>query len=146
MVRSAGSTDMELVDISAALARINDCVKSKPKDEVESPLSKLGLPNRVINSLTEYEEHRLLENIKKNRIIYSIQVSFSLATFDQDLSELTELLKGVGEVISTLPSAGEGLESAINFEILFASDKSLNEIMWLVEKETNLQSTSLVKV
>jgi two-component system chemotaxis sensor kinase CheA len=135
MVRSSGNTDNEHTDISRVVEKINDCVKTKPKEEVDSPFSKLGLPDRVINSLTEYEEHRLLENVKKNRSIFSIKVSFSLSTFDQDLSELTELLKGVGEVISTLPSAGIGLDSAINFEILFASDKGLNEIESLVERD-----------
>ena len=32
---------------------------------------------------TEYEEHRLQENLKKGRNLLSIKVSFSLASFDQ---------------------------------------------------------------
>jgi two-component system chemotaxis sensor kinase CheA len=134
MVRSAGTTG-ENPDIAKAVARINDCVKATPKEVVDSPLAKLKLADRVLNSLTEYEEHRLLENIRKGRSIYSIQVSFSLASFDQDLGELIDLLKGIGEVISTLPSAGMGLDSAIDFELLFGSDKGSKEVSTLIERD-----------
>ncbi|WP_243374460.1 chemotaxis protein CheA [Geotalea sp. SG265] len=135
LVRGAGSADAGKTDISRAISLINDCVASVQKNDGPSPLAQLGLSERVLGSLTEYEEHRLLENVKKNRNIFSIQASFSLATFDQDLGELTELLKGAGEVISTLPSAGGGLDSSINFEILFGSEKESAEIGLLIDRD-----------
>ncbi|ACM20513.1 sensor histidine kinase CheA associated with MCPs of class 40H [Geotalea daltonii FRC-32] len=135
LVRGAGSADSGKTDISQTISRINACVALVQKDEGASPLTRLGLSERVLSSLTEYEEHRLLENVKKNKNIFSIQASFSLSTFDQDLGELTEILKGAGEVISTLPSAGGGLDSSINFEILFGSEKGTAEISLLIDRD-----------
>lgn len=135
LVQSAGTADRQLHDISQAVARISSCVCAVQKEESVSPLAKLGLSERVLGSLTEYEEHRLLENVKKGRRIFSILASFSLATFDQDLGELTDVLKSAGEVISTLPSAGGGLESSINFEILFGSEKGSTEVTALIDRD-----------
>ena len=42
----------------------------------ESPLKCLGLPDRVLGALTEYEEHRLLDNLNKGRSIFNVHTSF----------------------------------------------------------------------
>jgi two-component system chemotaxis sensor kinase CheA len=139
LVRNAGTETADdqagSLVVSPVVARINACLKQGQKAQDESPLARLGIPERVLNALTEYEEHRLIENVKKGRNINSIHASFGLATFDQDLAELTEALKSVGEVISTLPSVGGGLESSIDFEILFGTERTSGEIMSLVERE-----------
>lgn len=135
LVRGAGSGTSEAQAVSQAVDRINACVSATRKPESSSPLAGLGLPDKVLSTLTEYEEHRLLENVKKGRRIYSIRASFNLATFDQDLGELTEILKRAGEVISTLPSSGGGLGFSIDFEILFGSDKDTDEVTAMVEGE-----------
>ena len=134
LVRNAGSGDSETNATAQAVARINSCISAQ-KTEPDSPLGRLGLPAKLLGTLTEYEEHRLLENVKRGRKIYSIRASFSLATFDQELGELTELLKKEGEVISTLPSSGGGLGGGIDFEILFGSGKNTDEINAMVEGE-----------
>ena len=135
LVRNAAEPGGEPVDLSGINRRINDCLAREPKQGKSSPLSHLNLPERVLSSMTEYEEHRLLENVKKGRRIYSIRVSLLLSNFDSELMELTELLKQVGEVISTLPSASGGLEAGIDFEILFGSELGASELTALVERE-----------
>lgn len=135
LVRDAGSGGSAEYDVAPAIERINSCVATTSPKETESPLAKLGLPQKALNALTEYEEHRLLENVKKGRKIYSVHASFSLDTFDQELAELTELLKSSGEVISTLPSAGAGIELSIDFEILFGTDRGAVEINAIVDRE-----------
>ncbi|HJV36100.1 chemotaxis protein CheA [Geomonas sp.] len=135
LVRNAGETGAEPVDLSGAMQRINDCLTAKPKAAKDSPLSRLNIPERVLSSMTEYEEHRLLENVKKGRSIYSIRVSLLLSSFDSELMELTEQLKQVGEVISTLPSASGGLDSGIDFEILFGSELGVEELTPLIDRE-----------
>ena len=135
LVREAGEGAGEEHNIARAVERINSCITAMPSSERESPLAKLGLSPQTLNTLTEYEEHRLLENVKKGRNIYSVRASFSLETFDQELAELTELLKSRGEVISTLPSAGGGIASSIDFDILFGSDRGMAEIAAMVESE-----------
>ncbi|MCX7991100.1 MAG: chemotaxis protein CheA [Proteobacteria bacterium] len=74
------------------------------------------------NVLTEYEEHRLYENIKKGKNIYSIQFNFNIDEFDERLTEITNILKTKGEVISTLPKPSE-TPGNIMFSIVFATDE-----------------------
>ncbi|GFO61759.1 chemotaxis protein CheA [Geomonas silvestris] len=135
LVRNAGDTTREPVDLSAVKNRISDCLTKKPGAPKASPLAQLNLPERVLNSMTEYEEHRLLENVKKGRKVYSIQVSLLLVSFDSELMELTEQLKQVGEVISTLPSASGGLDAGIDFEILFGTELATAALTALIERE-----------
>lgn len=123
LVRGAGEGHLDASGIPLMVSRINACASATRKSQEVSPLASLGLTDAVLNALTEYEEHRLLENVKKGRLIYSIIASFSLTTFDQELGELTDLLKQGGEVISTLPTVGSGSEAGIDFEILFGSTK-----------------------
>jgi len=135
LVRGAGSEFSDASAVAQVVARINACSTAGRKVDAASPLDKLGIPEKVLSTLTEYEEHRLLENTKKGRKIYSVRASFNLATFDQDLGELVEVLKRSGEVISTLPSSGGGLGLSIDFEILYGSEKSTDEITSMVEGE-----------
>jgi two-component system, chemotaxis family, sensor kinase CheA len=135
LVREAGSGKSEAQAVSRAVAQINSCITDAKSVDSQDPLARLGIPAKLLNTLTEYEEHRLQENAKRGRGIYSVRASFNLATFDQDLGELTEILKREGEVISTLPSSGGDLGFSIDFEILFGSDKSLAEVTAMVEGE-----------
>ncbi len=79
------------------------------------------------NVLTEYEEHRLSDNLKKGRNIYSIQFVFSLEEFDERLNEITSILKTSGELISTLPKPSDQPGNII-FSLIFATEKSPDEI------------------
>ncbi|HEX2768816.1 MAG TPA: chemotaxis protein CheA, partial [Geobacteraceae bacterium] len=142
LVREAGVDGSEEHNIARAVERINSCIALNSPVEPESPLAKLGLSKQALNTLTEYEEHRLLENVKKRRSIYSVRASFTLDTFDQELAELTELLKTRGEVISTLPSPGGGIELTIDFEILYGSDKETAAMAAMVDRE-NVTITQL---
>jgi two-component system chemotaxis sensor kinase CheA len=126
LVRAAGTEDSPAPGISSAVERINDCIAGAGKVSKVSPLEDLGLPDKVLNALTEYEEHRLLENIGKGRNIFTLSVSYSLATFDSELGELIDTLKKSGEVISTLPSAEANMENSISFMILFGSDMDIS--------------------
>jgi len=130
--------------IEQIVARINSAVSAPGESDNDSIISSLGLPASMLNALTEYEEHRLLENIKKTRNIFSVLASFPLATFDQDLAELTDILKKSGEVVSTLPSVGSNIESSIDFEILYGAAKTLDEVTLLVA-DTNVSVRLLGK-
>ncbi len=95
--------------------------------ETEKETKFESVLNSLKNVLTEYEEHRLYENIKKGKNIYSIQFVFLIDEFDEKLSEITNLLKGYGEVISTLPKPSETPGNII-FSILFASEQSEDQL------------------
>ncbi|MEI6206526.1 MAG: chemotaxis protein CheA [Desulfuromonadales bacterium] len=122
-------------EIATCVIRINACLAPPEKPVGVSPLQSLGLPDHVKGALTEYEEHRLLDNLAKGRNIFNIHTSFDLNTFDQELAAVTDILKKNGEVISTLPSVGGNMETHIDFEILFGSSRQLNDLKNLVESD-----------
>ncbi len=122
-------------EIAACVTKINACLAPPKEQAGVSPLESLGLPAHVRGALTEYEEHRLKDNLAKGKTIFNIHTSFDLAIFDTELSAVTEILKGCGEVISTLPSAGVSLETSIDFEILFGSGRSLEDLKTVVERD-----------
>lgn len=115
-------------DIARCVAKISSCLTSSDTISAQSPLDDLALSAHILGSLTEYEEHRLRENLAKNKSIFNVHASFDLATFDTDLSTVTEILKECGEVISTLPSVSVESEANIDFEIIFGSRRTLDEV------------------
>ena len=107
------------INLDPVLTRINAAANSGKQQEIDQ-LSTLDLDAEILNVLTEYEEHRLIANISKSRAIHLLSMDFDLSSFDQELAEVCQQLKQNGEIISTLPSAGE-LTDRIAFQILFAS-------------------------
>ncbi len=134
LVRGASDGHMDANGIADMVARLNACATNTKQSSGHSPLTALGLAESVLGALTEYEEHRLLENVNKGRRIFSVIASFSLMTFDVELGDLTDLLKKEGEVISTLPSVGSGNEGGIDFELLFGTSRRLDELTTIISK------------
>ncbi len=121
------------LDVTPQLKRI-EALLSGPVEEETDIFSQHNIDASILSVLTEYEEHRLLENIKKQRNLLRVKAVFSLLSFDQDLAEITEILKKRGEVISTLPCAGD-LSDQIAFQILFGTASSSGEIVALLEHD-----------
>jgi two-component system chemotaxis sensor kinase CheA len=96
----------------------------------DDPLDHLGLEPNVRAVLTEYEEHRLRENIKKGQQLLRVRCRFELATFDQGLAEVNARLKPAGEVISTLPSPEPG--EGIAFDLLVGTKQPLAHVSSLL--------------
>jgi two-component system chemotaxis sensor kinase CheA len=88
----------------------------------------LDLDASLLRALTEYEEHRLRENIERGRHIVIVESTFEIIAFEEGLSELSTAIREIGEVLSTLPAPGETPESQIRFSLLAATDLSLNEL------------------
>ena len=138
LVRSVedGRPSSRTDEIAVCVSRINACLSPPAaSDSAVSPLEQLGLDGRVLGALTEYEEHRLLDNLKKGKAIFSVHTSFELTTFDQELGAVSDILKTCGEVISTLPSMGGNMETHIDFDILFGSSRALDELQGLFEND-----------
>ncbi|MBW2446960.1 MAG: chemotaxis protein CheA [Deltaproteobacteria bacterium] len=111
----------------AAAPKIADLVvRIEAACEGEAPaeegLDALALDPTLLRALTEYEEHRLRENLRRGRTILLVEATFEILSFDEGLAELGRAVREVGELISTLPSPGEAPESQIRFALLLASD------------------------
>ncbi len=127
LVHGKGENEEFTLELEPMLARIDAVLGGSPTDKSDI-LARLQLDPSVLGVLTEYEEHRLIENCRKGRRLLRIRASFSLSSFDQDLAEVTELLKKQGEVISTLPCAGE-VADRIGFQLLYGTGATDAEVM-----------------
>ena len=84
----------------------------------------LALDPRLLRALTEYEEHRLRESIRRGRHLSLVDASFEMLCFEEGLAELSGAIREVGEVVSTLPSPGDSPESQSRFSLLVSTEIS----------------------
>ncbi|MEK6540244.1 MAG: chemotaxis protein CheA [Deltaproteobacteria bacterium] len=109
--------------VDAIIARLNRIGESPSSLSVVSTYSEdTDIDKGILGVLTEYEEHRLQQNMKAGNTIFLAGVEFSIAAFDDGLVELTDFLKSIGEVIATLPSTGDSKDT-LHFDILFGTQK-----------------------
>jgi two-component system, chemotaxis family, sensor kinase CheA len=91
-------------------------VSGKPDDG--ELLNQLALEPQIRSALTEYEEHRLAENVRQGSNLWRVAASFNLSDFDQGLSKLNASLREIGEVVSTLPALEGNDSDEIAFEVI----------------------------
>ena len=108
------------VDMGALTQRIHAIVAGGPQQQATDVLREIMLDEQTRKSLTEYEEHRLTENVRSGKQIFSIEVRFDFSDFDQKLRALTSKLSESGEVLSTLPSVDPS-GAGIGFRLLYGS-------------------------
>ena len=101
---------------------------NEPRDNDSDLVETVSIPADVLNVLTEYEEHRLRENIKSGATLYIIRAGFDLATFDNGLAEIDAAIKPLAEIISKLPSAQMGTDDSISFDIIIGTSRPQDEI------------------
>jgi two-component system chemotaxis sensor kinase CheA len=122
LVSGVGKTGSEEgVDTRPVARRILQVLEEKGGDRREVTLESVELDRRIIGTLTEYEEHRLLENLRAGRGLWRVETRFSFESFDRELNALSEKLKAVGEIVSTLPSSDESSPETINFDLVVGS-------------------------
>ncbi|MFA5515861.1 MAG: chemotaxis protein CheA [Desulfuromonadales bacterium] len=131
LVYGKGENGAFTLDTSPLTERLDKFLKGGERGESRQ---QGGIDPEVMSVLTEYEEHRLLDNIRKKRTLLRVRAVFSLLSFDQDLAEISDLLKNHGEIISTLPSAGDFAEQ-ISFQIIFGTGKTSREISDLLGRD-----------
>lgn len=142
LVRSASSDTGGQIDLAPVLERITACISAARVGTFAPSPADLGISDKILQSLTEYEEHRLKETIARGKPLYLIHASYSLDTFDRELGELIDLLKGSGEVVSTLPSAEAGFENSIGFDLLFSTAEAPEDLFTL----QNLKGATYVRI
>ncbi|RMG94798.1 MAG: chemotaxis protein CheA [Deltaproteobacteria bacterium] len=97
--------------------------------------SLAGLDPSVLGVLTEYEEHRLRENVRMGRTIFRVHALFDLAELDKGIETLKQKLKNFGEVITYLPSMDDTAPDRIALDVLVGSKCTLAEIAAAVAGE-----------
>ncbi len=122
-----GASDQEVVEgdeqTRDLIAKLDQRFQEISSREEASPLEELKIDENILSVLTEYEEHRLLENIKEGVNLFKVRAKFDIQSFDQGLAELNQLLKPLGEIITTLPSSEAAAPSELNFDIILGTEK-----------------------
>ncbi|MGV3619496.1 MAG: chemotaxis protein CheA [Archangium sp.] len=122
-------------DLRAAAEALDTELSRLASGEVEQEvdvLDQVGIDPNIRSVFTEYEEHRLRENVKKGVGLWKVRAVFSLEDFDTRLSTLNKLLKPLGEVVSTLPSSQPGDDSSIAFDLIFGTSREKDEVAALL--------------
>lgn len=117
MIESAAQGKEE-PEISQMEERIQAALSGKPQEVGANQLDGVDLDPSILNVLTEYESHRLFENIKSNATLFEVKARFKLETFDTDLSSLNEKIQRMGEIITTLPSISPSPEGGMEFNLI----------------------------
>ncbi len=115
------------IDVETEIKKVENFRSSPQKDTVAEDIETL-IGEDILKVLSEYEEHRLRENLKKQRGIYIGEQVFDLTDFDKRLKKITKKIKKRGELIATLP-VSEGIpEGSIGFKLLIASEKKPDDL------------------
>jgi two-component system chemotaxis sensor kinase CheA len=124
MTRLERGNESDAEDIEATRSFISQIEQAiqVPPTESDDELDGLEIDPSLLRALTEYEEHRLRENLARGRHIALVDSTFEIASFEDGLSELSGAVREIGEVVSTLPSPGDAPESQIRFSLLVATE------------------------
>ena len=96
-------------------------LKSRERARKEdSGLGLLDLSERERALLTEYEEHRVNENVRAGRPFYAITVTFEVGKLDTQYRALAARLEAAGELITALP-AKTTAATLVGFKLVFAA-------------------------
>ncbi len=131
-----------LVDVTKLTSRIHTTVTQQPQAKAGDPFAEITLDEQTQRSLTEYEEHRLLENVRAGKQVLAVETTFDFADFDEKLRALTATLSDAGEVISTLPAIDSGGGNGISFRLLYGSTLNAEAVAAIA---TGAKVTSLRK-
>jgi two-component system chemotaxis sensor kinase CheA len=129
IVGGVGRTGTEEgADIRPVARRIQQLLEEKAGGRPEVTLESVDLDRRILGTLTEYEEHRLLENVRSGRALFRVEARFPFESFDRELGTVSEKLKAVGEIISTLPSSDVASPETINFDLVVGTGAGQDKI------------------
>jgi two-component system, chemotaxis family, sensor kinase CheA len=123
LIASVNSGRGEEADIAPMLQQIQAAMTGGGVAKSEGPVD--GIDPDLVKVLTEYETHRLNENIRLNLNLYELTARFRLETFDKELARLNTKLQPLGEIITTLPSPGMSAQAGIVFKLIVATRTDL---------------------
>jgi two-component system chemotaxis sensor kinase CheA len=135
IAESGGGSKVGKKVIGGLLKQIEKVGKSSAGAAEENPLDTIEIDSGILSVLTEYEEYRLIDNIRSGVNLFKVHASFELMNFDESLAQLSAQLKTVGEVITTLPSSESSTEQGIDFDLILGTELSLNDVKEHVESE-----------
>ena len=113
------ATEEDFERLRQLLASITLKSRERAKRD-DSGLVMLNLSERERALLTEYEEHRINENVRAGRSFYAIIVAFEVDKLDTQYRALAARLEATGELITSLPEKTTAAV-LVAFKLVFAA-------------------------
>ncbi len=121
IAESSGGPKVPKRALNAIKKQLDNATASSKTMGEGDVLARLEIDPEVLAVLTEYEEYRLVDNVRQGMNLMMVHASFDLMSFDDGLAELSSELKTIGEVVSTLPSSDPSSDQKIDFDIIIAT-------------------------
>jgi len=127
------------------LRSLQQWIDSAFQERTDTPEAARGAPAplldaEILSSLTHYEEHRLQENLVEGKALCFLDVHLPFDSFDSELRRIIEALNSLGEVISTLPSAGpDEMVDGLGFRLLVGTREPEERLCQAVGRTTVLE-------
>jgi two-component system chemotaxis sensor kinase CheA len=97
---------------------------------VVSEAGQFSIPDDIKRILTEYEENRLIENLRNKRRIYELILNLMMEGFDRIVTTvITSINTTGGEVIAKVPSSKTLPNYELQVRIIFASSESVQSLI-----------------
>jgi two-component system, chemotaxis family, sensor kinase CheA len=122
------ASDDQPVDVAIEVRAPAAARPDAPRAAAEDVLAEYDLGDSVLSVLTEYEEHRLRQNVAQGVKLYRLRLGFALALIDTALEDLKARARSIAELITYLPSMGGGSEDVIELEVLLASRTGIEQL------------------
>jgi two-component system chemotaxis sensor kinase CheA len=116
----------EGVDIEPLLVQLRTVGELPPSDEPRESIAWVGAS--IVEAVTQYEEHRLRENLRAGRSLYRVHAVFTAETIDTGVERLGEKMRPWGEAITYVPSPDEAPDDGIVIDVVLGSHAGLAEI------------------
>ena len=126
---TAGGQSGDAHAVEDLIARLDRVALKRAGEGETLPWGGYDLDQSLLSVLTEYEEHRLKENIKQGRQLVRIHCAFDLMSIDKGLDELKSRLKPVGEVITYLPATESANDQQIELDVILGASRPVEEVM-----------------
>ena len=136
MVRAVGEGHGdESVDLGDYYKELELLDQGKEKLRDKDLSAFISIPAGITDMLSEYEEHRFRDNIRRGVPFYRVSCSFPLESFDVQLEELGSAIRESGELLTTLPETDLGGDGNIGFTLYFTSREAEVDILNALERE-----------
>jgi two-component system chemotaxis sensor kinase CheA len=130
MVRAVGAGRADVsVDMGDYLKDLELLELGEEKSLDEDLSAFISIPAGITDMLSEYEEHRFRDNIKRSVPFYRVSCSFPLDSFDVQLEELGSTIRELGELLTTLPETDLGGNGNIGFTLYFTSREKESDVI-----------------
>jgi two-component system chemotaxis sensor kinase CheA len=123
IAESSGGPKVTKKAVTALRKQLDAAMADAAEQSGDNPLEQVEIDPAILSVLTEYEEYRLIDNIRRGVGLYRVHAAFELMSFDEGLARLSAELKALGELITTLPSSQSSGEQGIDFDIIVGTNE-----------------------